>query len=110
MGSSERIGVSTGYTRQRDPMPTKRLNYGPTAKVFHWVIVALLIVQLPLGWLMPGVRRGMAPGTAMSLHISIGMTVLVLIVLRFVWRLTHPVAPLAAARCRPQRCETRRST
>jgi cytochrome b561 len=42
---------------------------------------------------MPGIHRGMTPGTAMSLHISIGTTILLLIVLRFLWRLTHPVAP-----------------
>ena len=29
----------------------------------------------------------------MSLHISIGITILVLIVLRLIWRLTHPVIP-----------------
>lgn len=74
-------------------MPAEQLHYGPTAKFFHWSIVALLTVQLPLGWLMPDIRRGMIPGSAMSLHISIGMTVLVLIVLRLLWRLAHPVAP-----------------
>jgi cytochrome b561 len=74
-------------------MPTEQLHYGPMAKVFHWLIVALLAIQLPLGWLMPDIHRGMKPGIAMSLHVSIGMTILVLIVLRFVWRLTHPVAP-----------------
>ena len=26
-----------------------RLQYGPTAKVFHWLIVALLIVQYSIG-------------------------------------------------------------
>jgi cytochrome b561 len=74
-------------------MPAQQLHYGPTAKVFHWLIVALLAIQLPLGWLMPDIHRGMIPGLAMTVHISIGMTVLVLIVLRFLWRLTHPVAP-----------------
>jgi len=74
-------------------MPTEQLHYGPMAKVFHWLIVALLAIQLPLGWLMPDIHRGMTPGIAMSLHVSIGMTILLLIVLRFVWRLTHPVAP-----------------
>jgi cytochrome b561 len=44
---------------------------------------------------MPHVRRGMQPGTAMSLHVSIGATILLLIVLRLLWRLTHPVAPEA---------------
>ncbi|MBV8492856.1 MAG: cytochrome b [Alphaproteobacteria bacterium] len=74
-------------------MPTEQLQYGPTAKAFHWVIAALIAIQLPLGWLMPDIHRGMTPGAAMTAHISIGMTILVLIVLRFLWRLTHPVAP-----------------
>ena len=69
-----------------------RLHYAPTAKVLHWLIVALLIVQYLIGWLMPDVHRG-PPGVPMVLHISCGFTILVLIVLRFVWRLTHPVAP-----------------
>ena len=72
---------------------TARLQYGTTAKVLHWVIVALLAVQYLIGWLMPGIHRGMKPGAAMTFHISIGIMILVLIVLRFAWRLTHPVAP-----------------
>lgn len=74
-------------------MLTRRLQYGAIAKIFHWAIVVLIAVQLPLGWLMPDIRRGMTPGSAMSLHISIGMTILLLTGLRFTWRLTHPVAP-----------------
>ena len=74
-------------------MPITRRNYGATAKAFHWLVAGLLAIQLPLGWLMPDIRRGMMPGAAMSLHISIGMLVLLLIVLRFGWRLGHPVKP-----------------
>lgn len=70
-----------------------RLQYGTTAKVFHWLIVALLIVQYLIGWLMPDLHRGMQPGVPMTLHISFGFSILVLIVLRLIWRLTHPVAP-----------------
>ena len=72
---------------------TARLQYGTTAKVLHWLIVALLIMQYLIGWLMPDIHRGMKPGAGMTFHISVGMTILVLIVLRFAWRLTHPVAP-----------------
>ncbi len=71
----------------------KQLNYGATAKGLHWLIVALLVVQYLIGWLMPDIHRGMKPGLAMTWHISVGMTVLVLIAVRFAWRLTHPVAP-----------------
>jgi cytochrome b561 len=70
-----------------------RLSYGTTAKVFHWLIVGLLIVQYFIGWLMPDIHRGQQPGAAMIFHISFGITILVVILLRFVWRLTHPVAP-----------------
>jgi cytochrome b561 len=72
---------------------TDRLQYGTTAKLFHWLIVALLLVQYPLGWLMPDIHRGMKPGTGMTFHISFGIVILLLIVLRFGWRLAHPVAP-----------------
>ena len=72
---------------------TDRLQYGTVAKIFHWLIVALLLVQYPLGWLMPDIHRGMTPGAGMTFHASIGLTILTLIVLRFLWRLAHPVAP-----------------
>ncbi|OAE99951.1 cytochrome B [Bradyrhizobium centrolobii] len=70
-----------------------RLYYGTTAKLLHWTIVALLLVQYPIGWLMPDIHRGMQPGVGMTFHVSIGLVLLILIVLRFAWRSTHPVAP-----------------
>jgi cytochrome b561 len=72
---------------------TPRLHYGTTAKAFHWLIVALLAVQFPIGWLMSDIHRGEKPGAGMTLHISFGIAILILVVMRFAWRLTHPVAP-----------------
>ena len=72
---------------------TPRLHYGPPAKIFHWSIVALLAMQYLIGWLMPDVHRGMTPGAAMTFHISIGIGILALTVLRLGWRLSHPIAP-----------------
>ena len=71
---------------------TKQLHYGTTAKSLHWAIVTLLVAQYAIGWLMPDVHAG-PPGVPMIWHISIGMVILALILARFVWRLTHPVAP-----------------
>jgi len=71
---------------------TDRLQYGSTAKVLHWLVVAFLLVQYLIGWLMADVHAG-PPGAPMTFHISFGIVILVLIVLRFGWRLTHPVAP-----------------
>jgi cytochrome b561 len=75
------------------PTPHAAAQYGATAKIFHWMIVALLAVQYPVGWLMPDIHGGMQPGAPMTLHISIGIVILALIVARLIWRLTHPVAP-----------------
>jgi cytochrome b561 len=72
---------------------TPYLQYGTTAKLFHWTIVALLVAQYLIGWLMPDIHRGMQPGAAMTFHVSVGLVIMVLIVLRFAWRLIHPVAP-----------------
>jgi cytochrome b561 len=72
---------------------TPHLQYGATAKIFHWLIVALLMVQYPIGWLMPDLHRNMKPGAPMTFHVSFGIVILTLVVLRLAWRLTHPVAP-----------------
>ena len=71
---------------------TKHLQYGTTAKIFHWLIVALLVVQYPIGWLLPDLHGDMKP-PIMTFHVSFGILILILIVLRLAWRVTHPVAP-----------------
>jgi cytochrome b561 len=71
----------------------KQLEYGNPAKTFHWLVVALLTVQYLIGWLMPDIHRGMQPGVPMMFHISFGLTILILMSVRFVWRIAHPVAP-----------------
>jgi cytochrome b561 len=72
---------------------TPYLHYDTAAKLFHWLIAALLAVQYPIGWLMPDLHRNMQPGAPMTFHVSFGLTILALIVLRLAWRLAHPVAP-----------------
>ena len=63
---------------------TPNLRYGTTAKAFHWTIVLLLLVQYLIGWLMPDIHSGMQPGAGMTFHVSVGLVILALIVLRFV--------------------------
>ena len=70
-----------------------RLQYGTTAKLFHWLVVALLLMQYLIGWLMPDIHRSDKPGAPMTFHVSLGIVILALILLRFGWRLAHPVAP-----------------
>lgn len=69
------------------------LQYGPTAKLLHWSVVVLLLIQYLIGWFMPDIRGGMSPGIPMTFHISVGTAVLLVMAFRFAWRLMHPVAP-----------------
>ena len=72
---------------------TERLHFSATAKALHWLVVILLINQYVIGWRMPDIEPGMTPGDEMTWHVSFGLFILAVIILRLIWRLTHPVAP-----------------
>lgn len=67
--------------------------YTATAKVLHWAIVTLLVLQFAVAWTMPGIGRGTEPETLINLHLSFGAVILVVMVIRLLWRLTHPAPP-----------------
>lgn len=67
--------------------------YGVVAMALHWMIAALILSNLFVGWRM-GFLGGLAQFDAFQLHKSIGITVLVLSVLRLAWRLMNPVPAL----------------
>jgi cytochrome b561 len=74
-------------------MPLERSTYSFTAKILHWLIAVLLIVNGILAltdewWPEADLR------TVIDLHKSIGITVLLLVILRILWRLTHRPPPL----------------
>jgi cytochrome b561 len=68
-------------------------SYAGTAKALHWTIVALLIVQFVLAWTMPEIRRDTKPDTLINLHLSFGVLILGLAVIRLGWRATHAEPP-----------------
>jgi len=69
------------------------ISYGAVAKILHWSVVGLLVIQYAIGWFMPDIHGGMEPGRAMIIHVSLGLTILALIVVRLAWRIFHPVMP-----------------
>ncbi|HET7134368.1 MAG TPA: cytochrome b [Casimicrobiaceae bacterium] len=70
--------------------------YDPVAKSLHWLVFALLLAQYIVAFTMPDIGRGTVPGTLIDLHMSFGLTILALVVVRWFWRLRHRV-PLATA-------------
>jgi len=70
--------------------------YGGAAKALHWLVFALVLAQYIVAIMMPGIGRGTVPGTLINLHMSIGVTILLVIVVRWLWRVDHRVLPAIA--------------
>lgn len=65
--------------------------YGSVAMSLHWLIVVLLVVQFVVAWCMPEIHRGVVPETLINLHMSFGVMIMPVVILRLLWRLRHPV-------------------
>jgi cytochrome b561/polyisoprenoid-binding protein YceI len=76
-------------------MAASRTRYTTVAIVIHWLIAAAIIFQIILGWRMGDGPKGPTTYALFQLHKSIGITILLLSVLRLAWRLfnTPPAAP-----------------
>lgn len=72
-----------------------RATYDVVAKLFHWLIFLLLAAQYAVGSIMPHIGRNTLNEGWVNWHLSIGAAILFVIVLRFAWRLSHPV-PLSS--------------
>ena len=67
--------------------------YSGLAKLLHWTVVALLLVQFVLAWVMPEIKRDTKPDTLINLHLSFGVLILAVAVIRLGWRATHAEPP-----------------
>lgn len=67
-------------------MPHK---YDPVAKTLHWLVALIMLVMLTLGWTMEDLPHEEKIETLM-IHSSLGVTVLVLMLARLIWRRGHP--------------------
>jgi cytochrome b561 len=65
------------------------LRYTAPAVVLHWLITALIFVAFPLGVYMSDLPLSPTRLQLYSYHKWIGISVLLLVGLRIVWRLTH---------------------
>ena len=54
----------------------KSSSYTGTAKLLHWTIVVLLIVQFIIAWTMPDIQRDTKPERLISLHFTFGIMIL----------------------------------
>jgi cytochrome b561 len=69
-------------------MKEARTRYSAGAMLLHWLIAGLLVLNIWFGWRM-GNLKGLAQFDVFQLHKSVGVTVLLLSLLRLGWRLLH---------------------
>ncbi|HEX4198147.1 MAG TPA: cytochrome b [Caulobacteraceae bacterium] len=70
--------------------------YSRAVIILHWTIALLIFIQIGLGWYMNEVVPDHSPAQAavLPLHISVGLTIFLLVLVRIAVRLTHPGPPL----------------
>jgi cytochrome b561 len=67
--------------------------YGAVPRMMHWITVALVILAWFLGQFGDVFPKGAAREASLFVHISAGLTVVGILVLRLCWRLADPPPP-----------------
>jgi len=70
--------------------------YNNVAIALHWLLAVLLVAQIYVGWTFGDLPRGPERGEWFTWHKTLGVTILVLSVMRLGWRLANPPPPLPA--------------
>jgi cytochrome b561 len=74
--------------------PQQRLlRYNDGAVLLHWLMALIVVAQLIIGFTFADMERGPARGEVFMLHKTLGATILVLALVRLVWRLAYPPPP-----------------
>jgi cytochrome b561 len=78
------------------PNQSSPARYGVVAQGLHWTIAVLIVVQFTLAWMADDLPLGAHKLALLARHKSFGMTVLMLAVLRLLWRLCNRPPELPA--------------
>lgn len=76
------------------PIPPRTARYTLPAQVLHWLIALLIFGLFPLGLYMHDLPLSVLKIELYAWHKWFGITVLLLVVLRILWRVTHRPPPL----------------
>lgn len=74
------------------PQSKTDYRYGATARLLHWVTVLLVVIAWALGIFGDGLPKA-SQAAGLFVHISVGLGILVLSIVRVPWRMTHTPVP-----------------
>ncbi len=70
--------------------------YTVTARVLHWLTAVLVLIMIPVGVIIAYEWGGAWQERLYNLHKAVGAVLVPIIIVRLIYRLTHPPAPLPA--------------
>jgi len=91
--SNTEMFAKIGGMGVRNVQASTRPAYDATARALHWLTVLLIAMQFVIGWTMPDVHKDTQPVGLIAWHLGVGSTLVAVMVVRVVWRLTHQPTP-----------------
>lgn len=70
--------------------------YSTVAIALHWLLALLVLTQIYVGWTFGDMPRGPERGEWFAWHKTLGVTILLLTVVRLGWRIANPPPPFPA--------------
>lgn len=92
--SRQTSGVITAMTTL-----SKQTSYGPVPKALHWIAALCVLLAWTIGTIGDDIPRSMEK-TALSVHMSLGIAVLAILIVRLLWRGANP-QPMPGTRFSP---------
>ena len=68
--------------------------YGLISKLLHWISAILLFIQIPLGFYLVDLDFGPERLTVEYIHVTVGLSVFYLVILRLVYKIFNPTPRL----------------
>ena len=67
------------------------ITYGIISKNFHWIMAVIILLNFTIGVLMGDLEKGPLRFFLFNFHKSVGILILVLIIIRLLWRISNLV-------------------
>jgi cytochrome b561 len=97
-GSAVSNDVPAASTSAQDQVAiTLPASYGRVARAAHWLTFILVAAEFTVGWLMPEIEWGTEPTGLIGIHLVLGSSLLIVVLFRLAWRLTHAAPPPLAS-------------